>query len=76
MLEAIKDAVISIGQFFADVVDFVLKLIQDLLYLIELVGQAVGKIPSYFTWLPANVVALIVALIAIVVVYKVLGREG
>lgn len=76
MLEAIKDAVLSIGQFFADVVDFVLKLISDLLYVIELLGQAITKIPDYISWVPAAPLAILTTIFAIVVIYKVLGREG
>lgn len=76
MLEAIKDAVLSIGEFFGNVVDFVLKLISDLLYVIELLGQAITKIPDYISWIPAAPLAILTTIFAIVVIYKVLGREG
>jgi hypothetical protein len=76
MLEAIKDAVLAIGQFFADVVDFVLKLISDIIYVIELCGQAISKVPDYISWIPAAPLALLTSIFAIVVIYKILGREG
>lgn len=76
MLEAIKDAVLAIGQFFADVVDFVLQLISDIIYVIELCGQAITKIPDYINWIPAAPLAILTAIFAIVVIYKILGREG
>lgn len=66
----------SIGDTIVAVIDFVIGLFQDLIYMISLLGKVVLNIPSYFSWLPAEVIALIVTLIAIVVIYKVLGREG
>lgn len=72
MLEYIKgiaDAVIS-------VVNFIVNLFKDLVYMIELLVNVVGNIPSYFSWLPAELLLIIVSLISVVVIYKILGREG
>lgn len=66
----------EIGQFIADAFDFLLGLIEDLVYMIDLTAKSVAKIPDYFSWLPGSLVAMIVAIFAIVVIYKVLGREG
>lgn len=57
-------------------VDFVIGLFEDLVYMIKLLGQVVLNIPVYFSWLPGEVLALVVVLIGVVVVYKILGREG
>lgn len=66
----------SIGNAITSVIDFVIGLFQDLVYMVSLLVKVVGNIPSYFNWLPAEIVALFVALISIVVIYKILGREG
>lgn len=57
-------------------VDFVISFIKDIVYLISLTAEFVGKIPSLFSWLPTEALSLIVIAFGIVVVYKVLGREG
>lgn len=55
----------SIGGFF-----------EDLGYLVSLTGNFVLRIPSYFTWLPDEVAQIFILGFSIVVVYKILGREG
>lgn len=66
----------GIGAIIGAVIDFVVGLFQDLIYMIQLLGQFIVNIPSYFVWLPSGVVAVIVTIFAIVVIYKILGREG
>lgn len=68
-IKGIAEAVIS-------VVNFIINLFKDLVYMIELLVNVVGNIPSYFSWLPAELLLIIVALISVVVIYKILGREG
>lgn len=75
-MEDLINLVKEIGQFIANAFDFLLDLIEDIVYMIELTAKSVGKIPDYFSWLPSSIVAMIVAIFAIVVIYKVLGREG
>lgn len=76
MLETIKDFFLSLGNIITSLVDFVVGLIEDLIYVVILCGSFVLKIPSLFLWLPSEAVALIVTIFAIVVIYKILGREG
>lgn len=76
MLETIKDFFVSIGDFFVSIYEFVIGFFRDIAYVIKLTGEFVLKIPEYFDWLPTEVVALIVVIFGIVVIYKVLGREG
>lgn len=75
MLSSIANILADIGNFFSSIVSFITKLFSDLVYVVQLIGETVAEIPSYFSWLPASVVAAIVALFAIVVIYKVLGRD-
>lgn len=75
-MEAIVSMLESIGNFFASIVEFVIDMVNDIVYVVELTGQTVVSIPGYFSWLPPAASALIVTIFGIVVVYKVLGREG
>ena len=68
-LQGIWDAIIT-------VIEFVVDFIKDIIYIVQLVGETVLKIPDYIGWLPTYVTASIVVLFAIVVIYKILGREG
>ena len=51
-------------------------LLSDIAMLIVKVGTAMAYIPMLFSWLPAPVTAILLSTFAVVVVYKVLGREG
>lgn len=66
----------GIGNTIVSVVDFVIGLFQDLIYMIKLLGQVVLNIPAYFSWLPGELLVILVLIVGIVVVYKILGREG
>lgn len=75
MLKDLAETLKAIGEFLASIVTFVVDFIGDLVYTVELIGETVLGLPDYFTWLPSSIVALIISLFAIVVIYKVLGRQ-
>lgn len=56
--------------------EFLECLIDDMAMLIDMTADFVSRIPSYLFWLPDSVKLLFVAGFTVVVVYKVLGREG
>lgn len=58
------------------VVDFVISFFEDIVYIVQITGSVLAQIPSYFAWMPGEVVGLLVTLFAIVVIYKIAGREG
>lgn len=66
----------NIGTFFTSLYDFVISFFEDIVYIIRLTAGFVAKIPDYFSWLPSEALALVVSIFAVVVIYKVLGREG
>lgn len=76
MLSTLKDYIVGIGELFVSLYHFVLDFFSDIVYVVKLTAKFVANIPSYFSWLPAPVLALIVSIFAVVVIYKVLGREG
>ncbi len=66
----------GIFDFISTIIDFVISFFGDLVYLIELTAQFLVQVPSYFSWLPGEVVSALVLLFSIVILYKILGREG
>lgn len=75
-MQAIIDFLVSIGKIILGLVDFVYGLICDMVYVVQLTTRAVAAIPALFAILPGACVTLIVAIFAVVVIYKILGREG
>ena len=71
-----RDFLAGIFEFFSSLYDFVIGIFQDIVYVIRLTAHFVAQIPDYFSWLPAEALALVVGIFAVVVIYKVLGREG
>ena len=71
-----KDFLSGIFEFFSSLYDFVIGIFEDIVYVIRLTAHFVAQIPDYFSWLPPEALALVVGIFAVVVIYKVLGREG
>lgn len=67
-LKGIADGVMAI-------ISFVLDLVQDLLYVGQLLTESVSQIPDLFSFFPPEILALIVSALSIVVIYKVIGRD-
>lgn len=70
------DILVSIGDFLATLGQIVLTFIEDIVYIVKLTGAILLRVPMYFSWMPSEAVILIGILFSIVVIYKVLGREG
>lgn len=66
----------GIGEAILSVIDFIISLFKDLVYMIQMLADVVVNIPTYFSWLPGEILAILIALISVVVIYKILGREG
>lgn len=66
----------GIGDAIVAVFDFVVSLFSDLVYLIQLLGSALANMSGFLDWLPPEMVSLLLVLVSIVVIYKILGREG
>lgn len=75
-MQAITDILKSLANWVTMLVDFVFGFIGDVIYIIKITGIFLLKIPEYFAWLPSECVSIIVIIFSIVVVYKILGREG
>lgn len=75
-MEALIQFFSSIGNAIVMAFNFLFSAIKDIVYVIALTTETVRNIPVYFSWIPPQVMVIIVTLFSIVVIYKILGREG
>lgn len=52
------------------------QMISDLVYVAGLLAKFVATIPTYFSWIPAEALLILVVILGLVVIYKLIGREG
>ena len=76
MLGAIKDLLFGAVNVITSLIDFVVGMVEDLVYMVKMLTTFIVKLPQMFSWLPSSVVAIIVTIFGVVVVYKIMGREG
>ena len=65
-----------LGDMIVGLIDFVIGLFQDLVYMVQLMGKFLANLPFYFSWLPEPLISTLIIIFGVVVVYKILGREG
>lgn len=75
-MQAIIDFFVTIGEVVTSIIDFVVKFFMDLVYIIGLLGQTIAALPAMIGWLPSACISLVIATFTIVVIYKIMGREG
>lgn len=56
--------------------DFLLGILRDLVYIVQVTAKAVTAIPGLFRLLPSACLSVLVVIFGVVVIYKILGREG
>ena len=67
ILKSFIDAVIAL-------INFIIKMIGDLIYFIGLLGELIPALPSFFTWLPPVALSVLLTVFTIVVILRILGR--
>lgn len=73
---AILDFLIGLGDIIGAIFNFLFGIIKDLLYVVGLLGALIIRIPDMIGWLPSACISLVVMTFGIVMIYKILGREG
>lgn len=76
MLDSISNAIDNIVSFLDTIWQFAVDFTSDTFEMIKLLSDTVKKIPDYFSWLPTEIGVGLIALFSVVVIYKILGREG
>lgn len=54
--------------------EFLVDLVLDLVYLVQVLGRFLGLIPVFFSWIPAPLMGIITVAISMAVIFKILGR--
>lgn len=75
-MEDLLDMIEGFFDMVGSVVEFVIDWIQDILYIAELLGTLISNLPSIFGWMPVPVYSMIASIFGVIVIYKILGREG
>ena len=74
-MNVIADFLGAIGQGIVGIIDFVVSFVTDLVYIVQLIGTILAQIPSFFSWLPVELAAIIVIGITVAAIYKIAGRD-
>lgn len=74
-MTAIINAVKTIAAGVKTAIEFLGSIIEDTAYVVSLCAEFVAQIPEYLGFLPSVVLTMVVSMFAVVVVYKILGRE-
>lgn len=73
-MDALFQVFEAIGSAIAFVINFVVTLFMDLVWLIQMLGQIVAAIPGYFAWLPAELLSILIVIIGAALVLRIMGR--
>lgn len=76
MLDGIFKAIQTIVQFIEGLWTFLTQLFEDVVNLVTLLKDWLLALPDLLGFLPSSLVLLVMTGFGIVVLYKVLGREG
>jgi hypothetical protein len=76
MIEWIGNLLQKLADFFTSLWEFLKGMIEDIVTLVKLLKDWLAQIPSLFDWLPSTLLTLVILGIGVVVLYKILGREG
>lgn len=75
-MNAIVNFFEGIGDIIVSVVDFVISFFSDLGWIINTLLWAVDAIPGMLSWIPDEILVIIMITVSVVVIYKIMGREG
>lgn len=76
MLDGIFKAIQTIVQFIEGLWTFLTQLFEDVVNLVTMLKDWLLALPNLLGFLPSSLVLLVMTGFGIVVLYKVLGREG
>lgn len=76
MLKSLVGLVENVLSLFGGLFSVICKIFDFITFLFDLVIKFAVSIPDFFFWLPAEITVLLVSIFSVVIVYKILGREG
>lgn len=76
-MEAVINAINGIANGIRSALDFLAGLVADIVSMAEMLAEGLLALPTWFGYFfPMEMVVALLAVFAIVVIYKILGREG
>lgn len=75
-MNAILNFFEGIGNVILAVIEFVVSFFGDLVWIVRTALWAVGQIPSLISWIPGPIMSVMLVIFSVVVIYKIMGREG
>lgn len=75
-MELIVQHIENIGRAFASIMDFIISTVKGLADVVMILSRFMAYLPDYFLWLPDSILAILVAIFAGAVFYKIMGRDG
>mgnify|MGYP003308653132 CR=1 FL=1 len=75
-MQVIIDFICGMAEAIITVFSYLLETVVGLANVIKMLLYFVPKIPRYFRWMPAECLSLVTAIFGVVVIYKIIGREG
>lgn len=76
-MQTLVDILNSIGEGLKTAIDFLGGFIEDLVKMAEMLAEGMATVPVWLGYFfPEELVFILVTVFAIVVIYKLLGREG
>lgn len=65
----------QIVQLISNLVSFIVKLVKDLVMVVQLLSRAILNLPLVLGFLPSVITPIILAIFSVVIIYKVTARD-
>lgn len=75
-MQAIVDFLSGIGNAIVSIFDFVIALFRDFITFLKLLTLVPSYLESFLSWIPSEFTVLLLLLFSVVILYKILGRDG
>lgn len=75
-MQIIIDFLKGIADFCVTAFDYVVSTMRSTGEVLTMLKDFTANIGNYFSWLPAEYVAIILIIFGVAITYKILGREG
>lgn len=67
---------LGITETITTVIDFVITFFKDFISLLKVLAHVPQYIITSMSWIPSDLLAMVMVIISAVILYKILGREG
>lgn len=75
-MQAIVDFLSGIGDAIISVFDFIIAFFKDFISFLRLLAGVPEIIENFLFWFPVDLLPFVLLLFGVIILYKILGREG